>query len=212
MSLDTTEAVLTEPVISVTDAARERILEIRAQDDDPDELGLRIEITGAEGVDYTYDLALEPLSEAVEGEHVHTDLHGLTIMIPPESVDRLRGAVLDLPAAGQGAGGLVIRNPNRPDPMDGKSLKLTGSLAEKVQQLLDQRVNPALAGHGGWTTLVGIDGTKVMLTMGGGCQGCSMSAATLVEGIQRSILEAIPEVTEVLDATDHAAGENPFYG
>lgn len=211
MSLDTTD-VTTEPLISVTDAARERILEIRSQDEDPDELGLRITITGAQGVDYTYDLALEPLSEAEEGEHVHTDLHGLTIMIPAESVDRLRGSVLDLPAAGAGAGGLVIRNPNRPDPMDGKSLKLTGGTAEKVQQLLEQRINPALAGHGGWATLVGVDGGRVLLTMGGGCQGCSMSAATLVEGIQRSILEAIPEVTEVVDATDHEAGENPFYG
>jgi Fe/S biogenesis protein NfuA len=210
MSLDTTDT-LTEPIVTVTDAARERVLEIRSQDEAPDELGLRIEITGQKGVDYTYDLALEPISESVEGDHVHTDLHGLTIMVPPESVDRLRGAVLDLPAAGQGAGTLVIRNPNRPDPMDAKSLKLTGSLPEKVQQLLDQRVNPALAGHGGWTTLVGVDGSKVYLTMGGGCQGCSMSAATLVEGIQRSILEAIPEVTEVIDATDHSAGENPFY-
>lgn len=211
MSLDTAEDTLIQPVITVTDAARERILEIRAQDDEPDELGLRITITGSKGVDYTYDLALEPTADLAEGEHIHTDLQGLTIMIPPESVDRLRGAVLDLPAAGNGAGGLVIRNPNRPDPMEAGSLELKGSIAEKVQQLLDQRINPALAGHGGWASLVGVDGSRVLLTMGGGCQGCSMSAATLVEGIQRTILESIPEVTEVLDATDHSAGDNPFY-
>ena len=51
----------------------------------------------------------------------------------------------------------------------------------------------------------------MFLKMGGGCQGCSMSAATLVEGIQVAIKEALPEVTEIIDATDHAAGENPFY-
>jgi Fe-S cluster biogenesis protein NfuA len=51
----------------------------------------------------------------------------------------------------------------------------------------------------------------VFVYMGGGCQGCSLSAATLQEGIQRAIREALPEVTEVIDATDHAAGENPFY-
>jgi len=47
--------------------------------------------------------------------------------------------------------------------------------------------------------------------MGGGCQGCAVSAMTLREGIERSIKENIPEVTEVVDATDHDAGEDPYY-
>ena len=59
--------------------------------------------------------------------------------------------------------------------------------------------------------LTGVDDATVYVSMGGGCQGCAMSQATLTEGIQASILEAIPEVTEVVDATDHSAGENPFY-
>ena len=82
---------------------------------------------------------------------------------------------------------------------------------EKVQQLLDQSINPSLAAHGGFATLIGVEDTKVFLTMGGGCQGCAMSAATLREGIQRALLETIPEITEVVDATDHEAGEHPFY-
>ena len=52
---------------------------------------------------------------------------------------------------------------------------------------------------------------KAYVTMGGGCQGCAVSAMTLREGIARSIKEAIPEVSEVLDTTDHALGENPYY-
>ena len=56
-----------------------------------------------------------------------------------------------------------------------------------------------------------MDDATVYVSMGGGCQGCAMSQATLTEGIRASILEAIPEVTEVVDATDHSAGENPFY-
>ena len=59
--------------------------------------------------------------------------------------------------------------------------------------------------------LVGVEGEKAFVTMGGGCQGCSMSAATLQEGIQRAILEAVPEITEVVDTTDHEQGENPYY-
>ena len=110
-------------------------------------------------------------------------------------------------------GGLVIRNPNRPNPLDngGSSIELTGSLSEKVQQLLTQQINPALSSHGGWAELVKVEGTEVFLTMGGGCQGCAMSAATLREGITVMISELIPEVTEVIDTTDHNAGETPYY-
>jgi Fe/S biogenesis protein NfuA len=91
-------------------------------------------------------------------------------------------------------------------------LELSGDIAEKVTQLLDGSVNPALAAHGGFATLLGVDDDdNVYVTMGGGCQGCAASAATLRDGIQRSIKEAIPEVNSVVDATDHAAGENPFY-
>ena len=106
----------------------------------------------------------------------------------------------------------MIRNPNRPDPLAGVELELTGTVAEQVDQLLEQSINPALASHGGFASLVGRRGPRpVFVTMGGGCQGCAVSALTLREGIQKSILEHIPEVTEVVDATDHDAGENPFY-
>ena len=105
----------------------------------------------------------------------------------------------------------MLRNPNRPDPLSGKHLELTGTVAEQVQQLLEQQINPSLAAHGGFAELKGVEGTKVYVTMGGGCQGCAVSAMTLRDGIARSIQEAIPEVTEVIDTTDHDAGENPFY-
>ena len=72
-------------------------------------------------------------------------------------------------------------------------------------------VNPALSAHGGYARLEGVDGEKAFVTMGGGCQGCAVSAVTLREGIEAAILEAIPEITRVEDATDHTAGANPFY-
>ena len=135
----------------------------------------------------------------------------LTVAIPEASVENLRGAELDLPRTA-GQGGLVIRNPNRPNPLAGVELELSGDIAEKVQQLLEGSINPALASHGGYAELVGVDeDDRVFVTMGGGCQGCAASAATLRDGIRRSIQEAIPEVTDVVDATDHEAGENPFY-
>ena len=186
------------------------MLEVRDAEDDAESLCLRVEIIGVNGVDFTYDLGFEPIA-GLEGEHRVYTQRDLTIAIPVDTIDRLLGATLDLPA-NPAQGGLVIRNPNRPDPMAGvKDLVLTGDIAEKVTTLIAEAINPGLAAHGGFTSLVGVDGTRVFLTMGGGCQGCSMSAATMVQGIQTAIKEAIPEVTEVVDATDHSAGENPFY-
>ena len=201
----------TEEVLIVTDVARTAVLAIRDREDDAEALGLRIEVTGTAGIDYTYDLALDPVSEAAAEDHIHTD-RGLTVIVPDASVSRLRGSTLDVPPA-PGQGGLVIRNPNRPNPLgDMGRLELTGGIAEKVQQLLDVSINPALASHGGYASLVTVhDDDTVVVTMGGGCQGCAMSQATLSDGIKRAIMEAIPEVAEVVDVTDHTAGENPYY-
>jgi Fe/S biogenesis protein NfuA len=197
-------------VLIVTEAARATVFDIRSQEDDGELLGLRVEVTGATGVDYTYDLSLEPIAEAADDDHVR-DQDGLTVIVPADSVGPLTGATLDLPATA-GQGGLVIRNPNRPNPLgDIGQLELTGDAANKVRILLAERINPALASHGGVAELVGVEGEKAFVTMGGGCQGCAMSAATLREGITKAILEAIPEITEVVDTTDHDEGENPYY-
>ena len=207
--LDEPEGVAEDAVLVVSENALGKVLDVRNAEDDPDNLVLRVGITGVNGVDFTYDLAFEPRDE-LEGEHRIYTQRDLTIAIPADSVDRLLGAVLDLPSSGS-AGGLVIRNPNRPNPLAGANLELTGDIADKVQQLLAEAINPGLASHGGFASLVGVDDSRVFLTMGGGCQGCSLSAQTMVQGIQSAIKEAIPEVTEVIDATDHSAGENPFY-
>lgn len=200
-------------VVDVTEAALKQILEIRSEEDEPESLRLRIEVTGSRGVDYVYDLAFETADDAKDGD-VAFSVGELTVVIPDDSVDKLDGSVLDLPS-GPMQSGLVLRNPNRPNPLEGKDITLTGELPEKVQQLLDQSINPALAAHGGFVSLVGVeeadDATKVFLSMGGGCQGCSLSAATMVEGVTTAIHEALPEVTDVVDVTDHQAGENPFY-
>jgi len=210
MSLDTDPAdVGVDPVFAITPSALAKVLEIRSAEDDPESLCLWIEVTGARGVDYTYDLSFETIADLQPTDHTE-HISQLMVAIPEGSVERLRGATLDLPA-NPDQGGLVLRNPNRPNPLDGLDLELTGDLADKVGQLLDQSINPSLAAHGGYATLVGVEDTRVFLTMGGGCQGCSLSAATLVQGIQVAIKEALPEVTEVVDVTDHTAGDNPFY-
>ena len=198
-----------ERVVDISDDALEQILEIRAGEDEAESLRLRIEVTGVSGVDYVYDLAFETANDAKEGDVAYT-VRDLTVVVPADSVDKLKGSMLDLPSSPMQSG-LVLRNPNRPNPLAGKQLDLSGDLPEKVQQLLDQSVNPALGAHGGFVSLAGVEGTVVYLSMGGGCQGCTMSQATMVEGVTLAIHDSIPEVTDVIDVTDHAAGENPFY-
>ncbi|CCM66017.1 MULTISPECIES: iron-sulfur cluster biogenesis protein NfuA [Candidatus Neomicrothrix] len=196
-------------VLTVTPAAMEVVQGVLNTEPDPEQLGLRVEITGTNGAEYSYDLSFENLSDAADDD-LRVLQDGLTVMIPAATVPDLTGAVLDTPAAG--SAGLVIRNPNRPDPLAGVELDRSGDMASQVQQLLEQVINPGLASHGGFATLVGVDDdNQVYITLGGGCQGCSMTQMTLTQGIQVQLNAAIPEIGNVIDVTDHASGDNPFY-
>ena len=80
-----------------------------------------------------------------------------------------------------------------------------------IEQVLDEQINPGVASHGGWVELLDVQDNTVYLRMGGGCQGCGAADVTLKMGIERLIREQVPQVREILDTTDHAAGQNPFY-
>jgi Fe/S biogenesis protein NfuA len=196
-------------ILTVTDVAIGKILELREAEDEPAGLALRVAVTGIRGPEYTYDLTFEPVAEAEDTDNLYQQ-GDLPVLVPADSMDQLMGATLDMPGT-DGSGGLVLRNPNRPDPLAGVELDLSGTTAEKVQQLLEQQINPGLAAHGGFAELKGVEDDKVYVLMGGGCQGCAVSAMTLREGIAASITSAIPEITEVIDVTDHDAGLNPYY-
>lgn len=81
----------------------------------------------------------------------------------------------------------------------------------EIEDLFANEINPAIASHGGTVELADVDGTKVYVRLGGGCQGCASADITLKQGIEKAIRQRVPEITEVLDATDHASGTNPFY-
>jgi Fe/S biogenesis protein NfuA len=88
---------------------------------------------------------------------------------------------------------------------------LSGPIVERVQQVLVEHVNPQIAAHGGGAELVSVDGTIAYLRLFGGCQGCGLAQVTLKQGIERILLESIPELTQVVDVTDHASGDDPYY-
>ena len=84
-------------------------------------------------------------------------------------------------------------------------------LKERVQELIETMINPAVAAHGGYIELLDVKEKTAYIRMSGGCQGCGAADVTLKSGIERLIFEEIPEITEILDVTDHASGENPYY-
>ncbi len=84
-------------------------------------------------------------------------------------------------------------------------------IRDKVQAVIDRESLPSVRSHGGVIRLLDVQGNTVFLQMGGGCQGCSSADTTLKQGVEVAIRNAVPEVGEILDTTDHAAGRNPYY-
>src|SRR5437879_898367 len=84
-------------------------------------------------------------------------------------------------------------------------------MMEKIQTVMDDLINPALAMHGGFVELVGVEDGVVSMRMSGGCQGCGAAQMTMAQGIEALLRDEIPDVRKVVDVTNHEAGENPFY-
>ena len=201
------------PIITVTDAALAKVLELRNEEADADQLALRLAIASGPGEDFRYDLSFDEFLKADFTDEVrtHTATDGQTtikVIIPGGDVERLQDATLDF----GDAQGLVIRNPNRPAPPSVEGLVQGDELSAEIEAMVANEVNPALAQHGGFVTYMGHDGEgTVYMTMGGGCHGCSMSKMTMLDGVQTMLSEAIPSVQRVRDLTDHSTGENPYY-
>jgi Fe/S biogenesis protein NfuA len=200
--------------VAITDAARQHVLEVRSAEPEPDQLALWVEIVGLSTGGYAYDMAFLR-KEEIEGTDVVVDGgDGLTIVVPRLDVPALTGATIDLSA--DFGGGLVIDNPNSPYPASpdiptAAPGELTGDVEHRVRRVLEQWINPAIASHGGRAELVGVDGDVAMLRLGGGCQGCGMASVTLSQGIESAICQSVPEITRIVDVTDHAGGTNPYH-
>jgi Fe/S biogenesis protein NfuA len=201
-----------DSVLDVTQAAVDKIVLVRGREPEPDALALWIEVTGRDALAQTsYELWLAPLADAPGDAQV--ERHGeVAVVIPASSVDALRGAVLDR-EGDLTFGGLVIHEPEPANPAVGTAPpgELGGDVGERVRAVLERQINPAIAGHGGAAELVAVEEGTAYLRLGGGCQGCGMVAVTLRQGIERAIRAAAPEITRVVDVTDHAQGVNPYY-
>jgi Fe/S biogenesis protein NfuA len=207
-----------DPILTVTDKAKRHVLKIREGEEGAENLALWIEIVGARGGEYAYDLYFDVVDKAASDDAVvHAD--GLDVVVPAGSVENMTGATLDM-ARDLLNPGMVVTNPNRPPFEPGAGTPqiaapqpgdLTGTVEERVRQVLEQFINPSIASHGGTAELVAVEDDTAYVRLGGGCVGCGMAAVTLSQGITVAIKDAVPEIGAVVDTTDHASGTNPYY-
>ena len=203
---------MSEKIVTVTDRARNRAIAVRSEEPDGDKLVLFLEVTEPNGYEYGYDLYFDDEGAIRDGDVVQAE-GDLKVVIPADSADKLQGATLDL-SQNLLNPGWVVDNPNSPSPAVGGGVRpedLTGTIEERVVQVLDKVVNPAIAMHGGSANFVAFEEGTVFVQLSGGCQGCGLASVTLSQGIEVSLKEAIPEVERVVDTTDHAQGDNPYY-
>jgi len=191
-------------VVTFTDGAKAHVVAFLAEESEP--LAVRIEVLDSSPLAPQYDLALIEESEKETGDQIY-EQGGFEVVVPRSSVDLLEGATVDWVESMQGSG-FKVENPNIVPIGEGLA---EGPLADRVKQVIDMQVNPAIASHGGSVTLVEVRDEVVYLEMMGGCQGCGMAAVTLAQGIRRIIMENVPDVKDIVDVTNHDAGVNPYY-
>jgi Fe/S biogenesis protein NfuA len=187
------------PAITVTPAAKAKIEAVRVKSGHPDAC-LRIAIVGRRGGQFVYELDLVATEDALPTD-LRIETPDLGLLIEPGGAANLEGAVIDLDPSALG-GALRIDNPNEGwhDPV-----------AARIQEVLDRQINPSVAAHGGFVDLLEVRGPAAYVQLGGGCQGCAQVDVTLRQGIEVAIKAAVPQITEVIDVTDHAAGTNPYF-
>ena len=189
-------------MLTITDGALAKIVELIGKSPNPVK-GLRI---GANAVSpLKVDFRMAFIGEGQENDVDEVlPFDGFDVYVDPDSQPHVTEATVDYVEGLMGSGFKIERPRALPDGLDGE-------LVDRVQRLLDERINPSVAGHGGRVSLIDIKDNAVFLQLEGGCQGCGMADVTLKQGIEVMIKEAIPEVEAIYDVTDHANGRNPYY-
>lgn len=195
------------PRVNFTRAARQQLDMVLARQ--PQAAALRILVKNPDSASPQYDMALEP-ADTHHGGDTLVEAGGLRVVVDAQSLGAIDGATVDFRDDPLQPGFLVeaprVEPAGIPDALD-----VGGPLAAQVQSVIEHHVNPGIASHGGHAELVGVKDDVVYLALGGGCQGCSMASVTLKQGIEQILKQAIPSIRGVVDATDHAHGQNPFY-
>ena len=191
-------------MLTVTPSARDYFNHLLSEQ--PPRTGLRLVVHHPGTPQADVELNYCPVGRE-QADDVAIDCGDFTLFVERTSGESLRGAMIDFETHDTG-GELSIRAPG----LKGQAPADDAPLDERVAWVLDTQVNPMVAGHGGRVGLVEVTEERdVVLQFGGGCHGCGMVDVTLKQGIETQLREAVPEIRNVLDATDHSTGRNPYY-
>ena len=182
--------------LSITDSAREQINNKLQSADALKGVQLIVEPTSPLKANYQLEFV-----ESTPESSIQFEVAGILLFSERKNVSYLEGTIIEINKDGD----LEARNPQL------SISKLSGSLEDQIQLMLDEQVNPMLASHGGNVMLEGIKDSAAYVRFGGGCQGCSMIDTTVKQGVEVMLKEAIPELVGVFDITDHSEGESPFF-
>ena len=198
-------AATSEAMICITESAQGYLRELLNKQED-DNVGIRIFITdpGTPSAE-TCIAYCRPGEEQDDDMRVEYD--GFNGWIEARSLPFLDEALVDY-AKDRMGGQLTIKAPNSKVP----KVSADSPLEDQINYLLHSQVNPSLAAHGGMVSLVEIvEDDVAVLQFGGGCQGCGMVDTTLKDGVEKTLLEQLPQLSAVRDVTDHSNKENAYF-
>ena len=190
-------------MITITEIALKKIAESKERLRAPVK-GLRVMAVPRSPLRADFRLRFVPEDEPESPTDIVKCVDGIDVYIAQESAPYLESATIDFVFRIVGSDFEVAASLRKLDTPDGR-------IAERIQQTIEQEVNPSLATHGGESRLIDFKDGVVFLELTGGCQGCSMAGATLKDGIETSIRQSVPEVQEIRDVTRHANGRHPYF-
>lgn len=192
-------------MITITESAQEYLVGLLAKQD-PEVRGIRVFINDP-GTPRAETCIAYCRDADIKSDDERREFNGFAAWFEARSLPFLADALVDY-AADRMGGQLTIKAPNaKVAKVDADS-----SLADRINYILYNEVNPQLAAHGGEVRLVELleDGVAV-LQFGGGCQGCGMVDATLKHGVEKTLLEQLSDLKGVRDVTDHSVRTNAYF-
>jgi Fe/S biogenesis protein NfuA len=198
-------------ILNLSQAAADKIAELIQTRGKPG-MAVRVAIRGTlPGGGYQTEFKFQERTDATK-EDIVQSAGSFDLLFETSVAEKVQGSKVDFDEKRYSAGFNIEYPPRSVFPPGVEARHdWADPLAQRVQQVIDEYINPGVAGHGGWVLLKDVKGQSVYVEMGGGCQGCGLSAVTLRQGIENAIRQAVPEVGEIIDVTAHDAGENPYY-
>lgn len=193
-----------DPMVEITESAQKYLIELLSKQDD-NEVGIRIFIADPGTPTAETCIAYcRPGEEQAEDERI--EYEGFTAWIDDRSQPFLVDALVDY-AEDRMGGQLTIKAPNSKLPQ----VSDDSPIEDRINYVLHSEINPGLASHGGMVNLVEVVEDVAVLQFGGGCQGCGMVDMTLKDGVEKTLMEQLPQLKGVRDVTDHTVTENAYF-